>query len=200
MTTRTGEPLLRGFGIKAKRQEDGGDLALGASAPRFWNQGKAPANSHRSTAMSLCSAVLESRQSCAPPSTRTSREPLLRGFGIKAKRWSKPRRGPLRASAPRFWNQGKAITTVSDAFDASLCSAVLESRQSSACVRPAAAREPLLRGFGIKAKPVGRRPSSIVEPLLRGFGIKAKLTSTSAPNPVRASAPRFWNQGKACRC
>ena len=79
-----------------------------ASAPRFWNQGKAWAKLNRDLFKSLCSAVLESRQSMARVQFRGPTEPLLRGFGIKAKlQFATLKRQP-RASAPRFWNQGKA--------------------------------------------------------------------------------------------
>ena len=239
---RLGEPLLRGFGIKAKHGPCAIPWPYGASAPRFWNQGKARSVARRRSRRSLCSAVLESRQSSREPDMQPGKEPLLRGFGIKAKppkRFIHQRR---RASAPRFWNQGKAFPFSALLRKASLCSAVLESRQSVEILFEPGPSEPLLRGFGIKAKPAWRvpgggarasaprfwnqgkaairrlacgRPSlcsavlesrqsvcvielgALWEPLLRGFGIKAKHRRPDPARGRRASAPRFWNQGKA---
>ena len=198
-TSRRMEPLLRGFGIKAKPPAQPGLAGAGASAPRFWNQGKARDQGGAARILSLCSAVLESRQSEHGHPRWRRQEPLLRGFGIKAKQSSLPpptrtrasaprfwnqgkadvadEREVVRASAPRFWNQGKAQGRSSCAFVVSLCSAVLESRQSF----------------------TGRGGGASREPLLRGFGIKAKQRPRTDPARRRASAPRFWNQGKAGR-
>ena len=169
------EPLLRGFGIKAKPAGAEPTTVVGASAPRFWNQGKAVSLGSSSRLRSLCSAVLESRQSKRSSRSSLEPEPLLRGFGIKAKPGRSTHQGGARASAPRFWNQGKATSRQHARQLRSLCSAVLESRQSRTAARSVSVKEPLLRGFGIKAKPTQEYTE-----LKKG-----------------ASAPRFWNQGKA---
>ena len=173
---RASEPLLRGFGIKAKQRGKKADVRIGASAPRFWNQGKARSPPSIRQRPSLCSAVLESRQSSFHDAPTASREPLLRGFGIKAKQAALVSQICFGASAPRFWNQGKAWLVCNSAVRRSLCSAVLESRQSY--------YRHTMRRLG--------------EPLLRGFGIKAKPPPATSAGGGRASAPRFWNQGKAC--
>ena len=82
---------------------------LRCSAPRIWNQGKAPRERSGGSRSMLRSANLESRQSATPCLAPKYADAPLREFGIKAKHRANPRAGSSGCSAPRIWNQGKAM-------------------------------------------------------------------------------------------
>mgnify|MGYP000874902027 CR=1 FL=1 len=148
------------------------------SAPRIWNQGKASVSHSAISRQMLRSANLESRQSCGLAVEVESDDAPLREFGIKAKQQNRRAHRARRCSAPRIWNQGKAVLASCESQLVMLRSANLESRQSRAGeFRPTPYDAPL-REFGIKAKHAGR---------CWGVG-------------RGCSAPRIWNQGKAKVC
>ncbi len=101
------------------------------------------------------------------------------GIGIKAKQPEPPGAAHRGVSAPRNWNQGKAQVNKTLISSLSVRPSELESRQSHAFV---------LRKNLHECPPLG-------------IGIKAKLIWGLAAVAVGVSAPRNWNQGKACaRC
>ena len=149
---RDADAPLREFGIKAKLQRRGQHKSNGCSAPRIWNQGKARRTVGPLLVKMLRSANLESRQSLKQGDEVVGEDAPLREFGIKAKP-SDRRQGPATGcSAPRIWNQGKALRMVSQSRPAMLRSANLESRQSTELDDALSTGDAPLREFGIKAK------------------------------------------------
>ena len=103
-------------------------------------------------ALMLRSANLESRQSGGEEHVEFVGDAPLREFGIKAKLRVREGRCAHRCSAPRIWNQGKALTKHTTFFPRMLRSANLESRQSPSEEIAFAVSDAPLREFGIKAK------------------------------------------------
>jgi hypothetical protein len=151
------DALRPGFGIKAKQTPPSAKRPQGCSAPRIWNQGKASGPGFRIADSMLCAPDLESRQSCPSSNTFMMSDALRPGFGIKAKHRRPCKAEPPRCSAPRIWNQGKALNPVTPGKYRMLCAPDLESRQSGTLQRLGGRRDALRPGFGIKAKQVAPR-------------------------------------------
>src|SRR5512133_2368030 len=147
-----GLPL--GIGIKAKRQVVAAEQRRRWSAPRNWNQGKADEASSDRRVVMVCPSELESRQSRATHATTTHGDGLPLGIGIKAKHRCAAPHESSGWSAPRNWNQGKAVPMLRRSRPWMVCPSELESRQSGSSTRPAGRKDGLPLGIGIKAKRV----------------------------------------------
>ena len=145
----------------------------------------------------LRSANLESRQSNRRERSYRFGDAPLREFGIKAKLRRRLLLPRLRCSAPRIWNQGKAVRDGLRRRHQMLRSANLESRQSISL--RAAPFDQMLRSANLESRQSGEQLhlTSAEDAPLREFGIKAKLASVKLLPRRRCSAPRIWNQGKA---